>query len=73
MDEEMLSKTIFPEDMEMEAAVLPEEKSGAIGKVHNIGKRQQQQDTLGVYVGNAGILAVVSDGMGGLSDGEKVS
>ncbi|MCD8128065.1 MAG: serine/threonine-protein phosphatase [Oscillospiraceae bacterium] len=73
MDEEMLSKTIFPEDMEMEAAVLPEEKSGAIGKVHNIGKRQQQQDMLGVYVGNAGILAVVSDGMGGLSDGEKVS
>lgn len=44
-----------------------------IGKVHNAGRRRNQQDTFGcLQVGNF-LLAVVSDGMGGLSDGEKVS
>lgn len=44
-----------------------------IGKVHHIGRRKNQQDTLGTAVTRMGLLAVVSDGMGGLSDGEKVS
>ncbi|MCD8118341.1 MAG: serine/threonine-protein phosphatase, partial [Lachnospiraceae bacterium] len=44
-----------------------------IGKVHNIGRRRNQQDTLGVGMTPQGLLAVVSDGMGGLADGEKVS
>lgn len=44
-----------------------------VGKVHNIGRRNSQQDSLGVAEYKDGILAVVADGMGGLSDGDKVS
>lgn len=44
-----------------------------IGKLHHIGKRQNQQDSFGVAQAEAGIFAVVADGMGGLSDGDKVS
>lgn len=46
---------------------------GSIGKVHHIGSRRNQQDTMGTASTSLGFLAVVSDGMGGLSDGEKVS
>lgn len=45
----------------------------AVGKVHHIGRRQAQQDSLGVTDYGDGILAVVADGMGGLADGDKVS
>lgn len=54
----------------------PENASGTVqhvGKLHNIGKRQSQQDSFGVTRVNSGIFAVVADGMGGLSDGDKVS
>lgn len=44
-----------------------------IGRLHNIGKRRNQEDTLGIGMTPQGLLAVVSDGMGGLADGEKVS
>lgn len=44
-----------------------------IGKLHNIGRRKGQQDSLGVTEFDGGTLAVVADGMGGLSDGDKVS
>lgn len=44
-----------------------------IGKVHHIGKRGTQQDSLGVTDISDGVFAVVADGMGGLSDGDKVS
>lgn len=44
-----------------------------IGKVHNIGRRSGQQDSLGATTYRGGVLAVVADGMGGLSDGDKVS
>lgn len=44
-----------------------------IGKLHNIGKRNAQQDSLGVTETPEGIFAVVADGMGGLADGDKVS
>ena len=47
--------------------------TGMIGKVHNIGKRKNQQDCYGFTSYDKGILAVVADGMGGLSDGDKVS
>lgn len=46
---------------------------GSIGMVHNVGCRRNQQDTLGTKMTKMGFLAIVSDGMGGLSDGEKVS
>lgn len=46
---------------------------GVVGKLHNIGSRGSQQDSLGVVeMGNA-LFAVVADGMGGLADGDKVS
>lgn len=47
----------------------------SIGKAHNIGRRPVQQDSFGntsVFQGQ-GVLAVVADGMGGLSGGEQVS
>lgn len=48
-----------------------------IGKLHEQGARPGQQDCFGVsdesLMEGRGLLAVVADGMGGLSDGEKVS
>ena len=48
-----------------------------VGRVHEQGARQYQQDCLAVSdpaeLGRQGLLAVVADGMGGLSDGEKLS
>lgn len=51
-----------------------------VGKLHNIGKRQTQQDSFAVsdisdtdLCEKKGIFAVVADGMGGLSDGDRVS
>lgn len=45
------------------------------GKAHNIGRRPSQQDSLGCtqVFRNQGMLAVVADGMGGLSGGDQVS
>ena len=46
-----------------------------VATVHQVGRRNYQQDSLGhaAVLGNQGFLAVVADGMGGLSGGEKVS
>ena len=44
-----------------------------IGKLHNIGRRKGQQDSLGLTEYNGGTLAIVADGMGGLADGDRVS
>lgn len=51
-----------------------------VGKVHNIGGREDQQDSFGIsdmedadLVRRKGILAIVADGMGGLSFGGEVS
>lgn len=63
--------------MEAVAAEIKQDEAeaarGSIGKVHHIGSRRNQQDTMGTASTSLGFLAVVSDGMGGLSDGEKVS
>lgn len=49
----------------------------ALGKVHEIGARKEQQDSFSVSDPSVrdtlGLLAVVSDGMGGLSGGDRVS
>lgn len=44
-----------------------------IGKIHHVGRRSAQQDSLGVTDLPDGVFAVVADGMGGLKDGDKVS
>lgn len=58
------------------AAEQNEKETGrikGIATVQNIGGRSTQQDSYGVVQCPAGTLAVVADGMGGLSDGDKVS
>ena len=47
----------------------------AVAAIHNQGKRPSQQDNLCVesVFGGSAVLAVVADGMGGLSGGERVS
>ena len=48
-----------------------------VGKLHQLGDRDSQQDCLAVSPAelyeSKGLLAVVADGMGGLSDGDKMS
>lgn len=44
-----------------------------VAALHNIGRRSGQQDSFDVVPCAGGLLAVVADGMGGLSDGDKVS
>lgn len=48
-----------------------------IGKLHEQGERSGQQDCFGIsdesLIQTHGLLAIVADGMGGLSDGDKVS
>lgn len=57
----------------------PESCGVRIGKLHGIGKRNKQQDAFGIsdlkeeVIESKGILAILADGMGGLSDGEKAS
>lgn len=46
---------------------------GSVGKLHHIGARANQQDSFGVMPTADGQFAVVADGMGGLSEGDKVS
>lgn len=57
-------------DLEAEGAIR-------IGKLHAQGKRKSQQDSFFVsqedMVATHGLLTVVADGMGGLSDGDRVS
>lgn len=64
----------------MESALSLTEKpveTVQIGKLHEQGERSGQQDCFGVsdesLMQTHGLLAVVADGMGGLSDGDKVS
>lgn len=51
----------------------------AIGKVHGVGSRENQQDAFGIsdteddVVEDKGLLLVLADGMGGMSGGEKAS
>lgn len=45
----------------------------SVGNLQNIGGRPYQEDSSGVCALSDGVLAVVADGMGGLSGGDKVS
>jgi len=48
-----------------------------VGKLHALGDRESQQDCLAVspqeLYNTKGLLAIVADGMGGLSDGDRMS
>lgn len=46
-----------------------------LGKLHDIGRRDYQQDSFGhtPVLEGTGVLAVLADGMGGLTGGERVS
>lgn len=46
---------------------------GTVGSLHNIGMRPAQQDSMGVTETKFGLFAAVADGMGGLSESDKVS
>lgn len=56
---------------------LPGVERLSIGKLHEQGAREGQQDCFAVsdetLMSTHGLLAVVADGMGGLADGDKVS
>lgn len=58
-------------------SALSEIKGISIGKIHEQGAREYQQDCFAVsdtaLMKDRGVLAVIADGMGGLSDGDKVS
>lgn len=55
-------------------ALKPEVPTGVrVAGIHNIGARPYQEDSLGTGLLDDGILAVVADGMGGLSGGDRVS
>lgn len=51
----------------------PPSSGSKVAALHNIGRRSGQQDSFDVVPCAGGLLAVVADGMGGLSDGDKVS
>ena len=55
--------------------IRPASASPQVATIHQIGRRDYQQDSSGhtAALGGKGLLAVLADGMGGLSGGEKVS
>ena len=59
-------------DMAADSQMVPEGRV-RVGTLHNIGARPYQEDSLGTSTLSDGVLAVVADGMGGLSGGDKVS
>lgn len=56
---------------------VPREITFSIGKLHALGGRKNQQDSFSVseeeLIPTHGLLAVVADGMGGLTDGDQMS
>ena len=73
-EKEQVSTTQMPQT---QSIPTPETVSRVVvGKAHAQGARESQQDSFSVSsdtIQPGGILAIVADGMGGLSDGDKVS
>ncbi len=75
--------TMAPQQTGNNAVKYAQTKPGCpfrVGTVHDVGKRSMQQDSFGYsdlddpeILSRKGFLAVVADGMGGLSDGERMS
>lgn len=65
------------EEKAVQKEAFPAVGTVLVGKLHEQGERSGQQDCFGVsdtsLMKSRGLLAVVADGMGGLSDGDKVS
>lgn len=60
--------------------IMVERQAYCVGKLHCIGRRESQQDSFAVsdvedaaLCGEKGVIVIVADGMGGLSDGDKIS
>lgn len=72
-----ISRTEQLQPMAPPAQPVPPGAVPQVGKLHQQGARSSQQDCFSVspsdLVPTYGLLAVVADGMGGLSDGDKVS
>ena len=73
VDVDDVPTTKKPDETTSKAVWHPEQPE--IGKIHGIGARSYQQDSLGhtPVLEGSGILAMVADGMGGLSNGDQVS
>lgn len=77
-----MAKDVITVDLSVERGYLfklPDSFGIQIGKVHGIGKRGNQEDCFGISdvteqgLYDKGILVTLSDGMGGMLDGEKAS
>lgn len=77
-----MAKNVITVDLSVERGYLfklPDSFGIQIGKVHGIGKRGNQEDCFGISdvteqgLYDKGILVTLSDGMGGMMDGEKAS
>lgn len=60
--------------------IMVEEQAYRVGKLHCIGRRESQQDSFAVsevedraLCEEKGVIVIVADGMGGLSDGDRIS
>ncbi len=76
-------KTVAPVDTGVRTVKMTATFEGCplqMGSVHDIGRRDMQQDSFGIsscedeaVFKEKGVLAVVADGMGGLADGDRMS
>lgn len=79
-DSELTQKPSYQVSIQQFEIKTSEDASFRLGKIHEIGKRKNQQDTLAysevaeeTCLREKGALFIVADGMGGLSDGAEVS
>lgn len=68
-----LSREVHSESSVTIPVTVDQNNGPQVGMLHNIGARPYQEDSIGTGTLEDGILAVVADGMGGLSGGDKVS
>ena len=80
VDSELTQKPSYQVSIQQFEIKTSEDSSFRLGKIHEIGKRKNQQDTLAysevaeeTCLKEKGALFIVADGMGGLSDGAEVS
>ena len=79
-DNELTRKPFYQVSLQQFEIKTSEDSFFKLGKIHEVGKRKNQQDTLAysevmdeAALREKGALFIVADGMGGLSDGAEVS